>query len=43
MNPLKKTLLAVGLLALSTGVASAATAVVATDLNLRAGPGPGTA
>lgn len=39
MIPLKKTLLAAGLLALSTGMASAFPAVVENDLNLRAGPG----
>lgn len=41
MIPLKKTLLAAGLLALSTGMASAFPAVVENDLNLRAGPGTG--
>jgi uncharacterized protein YraI len=40
MIPFKKTMLAIGLLALSSGVASAATAVVNNDLHLRSGPGP---
>lgn len=41
MNPLKKTLVAVGLLAMSAGAASAFPAVVQNDLHLRAGPGTG--
>jgi len=40
MIPFKKTMLAVGLLALSSGVASAIPAMAENDLHLRAGPGP---
>jgi uncharacterized protein YraI len=38
---LKNTMIAAGLLALSSGVASANPAVAENELNLRAGPGPG--
>jgi uncharacterized protein YraI len=43
MIPFKKTLLAVGLVAISSSVASARVAVVENDLHLRAGRGPDTA